>query len=364
MMYDFLIVGSGLFGLVFSEEVRKKGYTSLIIDKRTHIGGNIHCENISNINVHKYGPHIFHTNSKRIWDYVNSYCSFNNFRFSPIANYDGKIFNLPFNMNTFYQLWGLSDPLEVKSKINQQIVKAGFNKPRNLEEQAISMVGTDIYFTLIKGYTEKQWGRDAKDLPPSIIKRIPVRFTYDNSYFNDQYQGIPIGGYNVISRNLLGDKDYFLEVDYLEKRDYWNSKAKFIVYTGAIDEYYEYKYDTLDYRSLKFDTKILNQANYQGSAMVNYTSSLVPFTRKIEHKHFEFSKSDQTVITTEYPQEWDKSCERFYPVNDLENNKKYEKYRKLALKDTNIIFGGRLAEYKYYDMHQVIGSALNKANEV
>lgn len=363
-MYDFLIVGSGLFGLVFSDEVSKKGYSSLIIDKRNHFGGNVHCENISNINVHKYGPHIFHTNNKKIWEYVNKHAEFSRYTHMPMANYNGNLYNLPFNMNTFYQVWNISDPALVRKRIDHQIQEANIVKPSNLEEQAISMVGSDLYNILIKGYTEKQWGRSARDLPTSIITRLPVRLTYDNNYFNDSYQGIPIGGYNKITESLLGNKKVILGVNYFDRREYWDSKATNLVYTGAIDEYFEYRYGQLEYRSLRFDNELLEQENFQGVSIMNFTDSASPYTRIVEHKHFENSDSPSTVITKEYPQTWDKTKERYYPVNDSQNNEIYRKYDKLARKQRNLIIGGRLGKYKYYDMHQVIASAISKANEI
>jgi UDP-galactopyranose mutase len=359
--YDYLIVGSGLFGSVFAHEVSKKGKRCLIIDKRSHPGGNVYCDKIEGINVHKYGPHIFHTNDTGIWDYVNSFVDFNRFTFQPVARYKDRLFNLPFNMNTFYQLWGVRTPEEAMERIDAQVRDAGISRPSNLEEQAISMVGTDIYETLIKGYTEKQWGRKANELPAFIIKRLPVRFTYDNNYFNDKYQGIPIGGYNKLIDGLLRGIEVRLGVDYFADRSFWNSVAEKVVFTGNIDEFYDYRFGALEYRSLAFKTEILDKRNYQGSAAVNYTSADVPYTRVVEHKHFEFGTQDKTVITFEYPDNWTKGKEPFYPVNDQKNNDLYSKYKELGLSDSNIIFGGRLAEYKYYDMHQVIASALVKS---
>tara|TARA_Y100001935_G_scaffold207685_1_gene177016 strand:+ start:21600 stop:22706 length:1107 start_codon:yes stop_codon:yes gene_type:complete len=362
--YDFLIVGSGLFGCVFFHEAKKRGKKSLIIEKREHKGGNVFTENIEGINVHKYGPHIFHTNNKPIWDFVNQFVEFNRFTYSPLANYKGAIYNLPFNMNTFYQMWGIKDPEEVKQRILDQASSFNFEKPQNLEEQALSMVGNDIYHKLIKGYTEKQWGRSAVDLPAFIIKRLPVRFTFDNNYFNDDYQGIPKGGYNQLINGLLDGAEVQLEENYLEKREYWNGLADKVVYTGAIDEYFDYRYGELEYRSLEFKHEELDIKNYQGVPVVNYTDSDVPYTRIIEHKHFEYGDQDITVITKEYPQKWDRSKEKFYPINNYSNNNLYKKYRNLAKKETNLILGGRLAEYKYYDMHQVIASSLNKAKNI
>ncbi|KQB44189.1 UDP-galactopyranose mutase [Flavobacterium daejeonense] len=358
--YDYLIVGSGLFGAVFAHEATKKGKKCLVIDKRNHAGGNVYCENVEDINVHKYGAHIFHTNDKDIWDYVNQFVEFNRYTNSPIAFHDDKAYNLPFNMNTFYQLWGVKTPEEAKAKIEEQVRESGIINPENLEEQAISLVGTDIYEKLIKGYTEKQWGRKATELPAFIIKRLPVRFTYDNNYFNDKYQGIPIGGYNKLIEGLLTGIEVKLGIDFFDNREYWNSLAENIVFTGKIDEYYDYQYGQLEYRSLKFETKIVNEDNYQGNAVVNYTNADIPYTRIIEHKHFEFGNQKKSVITFEYPDEWSLGKESYYPVNDEKNNAIYKKYKELSENDSQVIFGGRLAEYKYYDMHQIIASALKK----
>jgi UDP-galactopyranose mutase len=358
-MYDYLIVGAGLFGSVFAYEATKKGKKCLVIDKRDHIGGNVYTENVEGINVHKYGAHIFHTNNKRIWDYLNEIVEFNRYTNSPVANYNGEIYNLPFNMNTFNKLWGVITPQEAKEKIEEQKRNAGITEPKNLEEQAISLVGTDIYEKLIKGYTEKQWGRSAKDLPAFIIKRLPVRFTYDNNYFNDKYQGIPIGGYNKIIEKMLEGSDIRLNVDFFANRDELQGLAHKTVFTGMIDQYFEYQYGVLEYRSLRFDTELLEDTeNYQGNAVVNYTDRETPYTRIIEHKHFEFGTQPNTVVTKEYPSEWEHGMEPYYPVNDQRNNDLYNKYRELAEKEQNVIFGGRLATYKYYDMHQVIGAAL------
>lgn len=358
-MYDYLIVGAGLFGAVFAFEATKKGKTCLVIDKRNHIGGNIFTEKNNEINVHKYGAHIFHTNSKKIWDYVNQFVEFNRYTNAPIANYKGEIYNLPFNMNTFNKLWGVITPDEAKAIIENQRKMSGIINPSNLEEQAISLVGTDIYEKLIKGYTEKQWGRNAKELPTFIINRLPVRFTYDNNYFNDQYQGIPIGGYNIIIEKMLKECEVRLGIDYFHEKEHLDSLAHKIVFTGMIDQFYDYKFGTLEYRSLRFETEVINHVqNYQGNAVVNYTDRETPFTRIIEHKHFEFGTQESTVITKEYPQEWKKGDEPYYPINDKKNNELYHKYRALADKELNIIFGGRLSDYKYYDMHQVIAAAL------
>ncbi|WP_413309842.1 UDP-galactopyranose mutase [Bacillus sp. 1P10SD] len=357
-MYDYLIVGAGLYGATFAYEAKKRGKKCLIIDRREHLGGNIYCENIEGINVHKYGAHIFHTDNKEIWDYVNQFTKFNRYTNSPIANYYGEIYNLPFNMNTFNKLWGVFTPEEAKARIEEQRRAAGIEKPQNLEEQAISLVGTDIYEKLIKGYTEKQWGRSARELPAFIIKRLPVRFTYDNNYFNDKYQGIPEGGYNKIINKMLEGIDVELNVDYFKNRSELESKARKIIFTGMIDEFYGYKFGKLEYRSLEFKNELMEKENYQGVAVMNYTDRETPYTRIIEHKHFEFGKQDKTVITKEYPAEWSPGKEPYYPVNNDKNNLIYRKYKELAEKEDKIIFGGRLADYKYYDMHQVIGSAL------
>lgn len=359
-MYDYLIVGSGLFGAVFAYEAKKRGKKCLIIDKRDHAGGNVYNENVEGINVHKYGAHIFHTNDKRIWDYVNSFVEFNRFTNMPVANYEGVLYNLPFNMNTFYQLWKVKTPDEAKAVIADQIKDLNITDPQNLEEQALSLVGTDIYEKLIKGYTEKQWGREAKDLPAFIIKRLPVRFTYDNNYFNDTYQGIPNGGYNKLTDGLLEGTEVRLNENYFNNKEYYDSLAPQIVFTGKIDQYYDYQFGKLQYRSLKFEQQTLDMENYQGSALVNYTEREIPFTRIIEHKHFEFGTQPKTVITHEFPAEWNESNEPFYPINDQLNNETYKKYKQLADQETKVIFGGRLAEYRYYDMHQIIGSALKK----
>ncbi|MDK0736130.1 UDP-galactopyranose mutase [Clostridium perfringens] len=361
--YDYLIVGAGLFGSIFAYEANKRGKKCLVIDKRNHVGGNVYCENIEGINVHKYGAHIFHTSNKKVWDYVNSFVEFNRYTNSPVANYKGELYNLPFNMNTFYQLWGVKTPLEAKNKIEEQKKEAKISEPKNLEQQAISLVGNDIYEKLIKGYTEKQWGKKATDLPAFIIKRLPVRFTFDNNYFNDMYQGIPIGGYNVIIDKLLGGIDVRLETDFFKNREELESLADKIVFTGMIDEFYNYKFGTLEYRSLKFENEILNEENYQGNAVVNYTEYEIPYTRVIEHKHFEYGTQEKTVITKEYPANWKKGDEPYYPVNNDRNNEIYTKYKELADKEDRVIFGGRLAEYKYYDMHNVIERALECVKE-
>lgn len=362
-MYDYLIVGSGLFGAVFAHEMKKRDKSCLIIEKRGHAGGNIFCEKVEDINVHKYGPHIFHTNDLNIWNYVNQFVEFNRFTYSPIAIHNNKVFNLPFNMNTFNQLWGVLTPEEAERKINEQVKLSGITNPKNLEEQAIFLVGFDIYEKLIKGYTEKQWGKPAKELPNFIIKRLPVRYTFDNNYFNDKYQGIPIGGYNKIIEKLLDGIELRLNVDYHLDREYWNSLASKIVYTGPIDEFYDYRFGHLEYRSLKFESEILETENFQGNAGVNYTDSLTPYTRIVEHKHFEFGTQKKTVITKEYSVSWKPGMEPFYPINDNTNNQIYAQYKKLVDEEIKFIFGGRLAEYKYFDMHQIIGSALVKVSK-
>jgi UDP-galactopyranose mutase len=361
--YDYLIVGSGLFGAVFAHEATKKGKKCLVIDKRNHSGGNVYCEKIENINVHKYGAHIFHTNDKEIWDYVNQFVEFNRYTNSPVAFYQDEVYNLPFNMNTFHQLWGIKTPAEAKAKIEEQVKESGITNPQNLEEQAISLVGIDIYNKLIKGYTEKQWGRKATELPAFIIKRLPIRFTYDNNYFNDKYQGIPIGGYNKLIEGLFAGIEVKLNIDFFEKREELTKLTDKIVFTGKIDEFYNNQFGSLEYRSLKFDTKLVDEENFQGNAVVNYTENMVPYTRIIEHKHFEFGTQNKTVITYEYPDEWSLGKESYYPINDDKNNAIYKKYKDLSENDNNIIFGGRLAEYKYYDMHQIIASALKKIKD-
>jgi len=362
--YDYLIVGSGLYGAVFAHEATKKGKKCLVIDKRNHLGGNIYCKNIEGINVHQYGPHIFHTNDKGIWNYVNQFVEFNRFTYSPIAIFDKEVFNLPFNMNTFYQLWGVTTPQEAMEVISKQVKDSGIRDPKNLEEQAIFLVGKDIYEKLIKGYTEKQWGKSATELPAFIIKRLPIRFTFDNNYFNDKYQGIPIGGYNKIIEGLLEGIDCEVNVNYFDDRSKWDSIADKVVYTGAIDEFYDYKFGNLEYRSLAFETEILEVENFQGNAGVNYTSKDVPYTRIVEHKHFECGTQRKTVITKEFSVNWEPGMEPYYPVNDSINNEKYNKYKNLADSNSKFIFGGRLAEYKYYDMHQIIASALTKIKQI
>ena len=363
--YDYLIVGAGLFGATFAYEMSKKRKKCLVIDRRNHIGGNIYCENIKGINVHKYGAHIFHTSDKEIWDYVNQFAEFNNYVNSPIANYKGEIYNLPFNMNTFSKLWNISKPEEAMNIIDEQRLELNGKEPENLEEQAISLVGRDIYQKLIKEYTEKQWGRDCKDLPSFIIKRLPVRFTYNNNYFNDRYQGIPVGGYNVIIEKMLENCDVELGVDYLNNKDEYKIKADKILYTGMIDEYFDYQLGNLEYRSLRFETEVMEGvSNYQGNAVVNYTSHNEKYTRVIEHKHFEFVEGDDTVITKEYPCDWHLGDEAYYPVNDEKNTDLFIKYQELAKSEENVVFGGRLGHYKYYDMDKVIKAALELVEEV
>jgi UDP-galactopyranose mutase len=359
MKYDYLVVGSGLFGSVFAYEANKAGKKCLVIDKRNHIGGNIYTENIEGINVHKYGAHIFHTSNKVVWDYINQFAEFNRYTNSPIARYKNEVYNMPFNMNTFNKLWGVFTPDEAKQKIAEELENANIGEPQNLEEQAIKLVGKTIYEKLVKGYTEKQWGMKATLLPPFIIKRLPVRFTYDNNYFNDKYQGIPIGGYTGIIEKMLNGIDVKLNYDYFDHKDELNSLAQKIVFTGPIDQFYNYCYGELQYRSVRFETEILNMENYQGNAVVNYTEYEVPYTRVIEHKHFEFGTQPKTVISREYSDTWTLGKEPYYPINNDKNNSLYEKYKELADKEENVIFGGRLGEYKYYDMHKIIEEALN-----
>lgn len=355
--YDFLIVGSGLWASVFARQIMDAGKKCLILEKRSQIGGNLYCEEINEINVHRYGPHIFHTNNKKIWEYFNKYAQCNGFINSPVAKYKNEVYNLPFNMNTFSKMWGISTPDEARRIIEAQR-RLIVGEPQNLEEQAISLVGKEIYEKLIKGFTEKQWGDDCSNLPPFIIKRLPVRYTFDNNYFNDRYQGIPIGGYNVLIKNLLKGADIELNVDYNVNREKYKNAAEKIAYTGTLDSFYNYILGKLEYRSLRFEDEIIDCSNYQGVAVVNYTDREVPYTRIIEHKHFEFGTQMSTVITREYPVKWSEGMEPFYPVNNDRNQLLYEKYAKMAAKESNVIFGGRLAEYKYYDMDKVIESAL------
>ncbi|HBX8025986.1 TPA: UDP-galactopyranose mutase [Klebsiella pneumoniae] len=363
-MYDYLIVGSGFFGAVCAYELNKKGKKVLVIEKRDHIAGNAYTDDQNGIHVHRYGAHIFHTNNREIWDYVNKFAEFNNFINSPIANYKGKLYNLPFNMNTFYQLWGVSTPAEAKEKIESQTNGYCAENANNLEEKAISLVGDDIYNTLIKGYTEKQWGRKAKDLPAFIINRLPVRFTFDNNYFSDRFQGIPIGGYTKLISNMLSGIEVKLNCDYFENKKELDLLADKVIYTGPIDQYFDYCYGPLEYRSLRFESETLELSNSQGVAVVNYTEYEIPYTRIIEHKHFDFVETSHTVITKEYPIEWTLGAEAYYPVNNSKNMDIFKKYRELAREESKVIFGGRLAEYKYYDMHQVIASALRTVAEL
>ncbi|PXV87264.1 UDP-galactopyranose mutase [Lachnotalea glycerini] len=358
MKYDYLIVGAGLFGSIFAYEAGKRGKKCLVIDKRSHIAGNIYTNKIEDINVHQYGAHIFHTSNEKVWSYIQQFAKFNRYTNSPVAVYKEELYNLPFNMNTFHQLWKVKSPAQAKEMIQKQIKESGITNPKNLEEQAISLVGKDIYEKLIKGYTQKQWGQSAKELPSFIIKRLPVRFTYDNNYFNDLYQGIPIGGYTQMIEKMLKDSEIRLNTDYFENREELNSLADKIVFTGMIDEFYNYQFGTLEYRSLSFESEVLEEENHQGNAVVNFTEYEIPYTRIIEHKHFEFGTQPKTVITREYPKTWTKGDEPYYPVNNEKNNKMYEQYKELAQKEETVIFGGRLAEYKYYDMHHVIEQAL------
>lgn len=357
-MYNYLIVGAGLYGSVFAHEATKRGKKVLIIDKRPHIAGNIYTEEIEAINVHKYGAHIFHTNNQTIWNYVNQFAEFNRFTNSPIANFHGELYSLPFNMYTFNKMWGVVTPAEAQKKIEEQKKAAGIATPKNLEEQAISLVGTDIYEKLIKGYTEKQWGRPCSQLPTFIIKRLPVRFTFDNNYFNALYQGIPIGGYTKMVENMLAGATVRLKEDYLTDKSSWNNIAERVIYTGPIDAYFDFKLGALEYRSVRFDTEILDIPNFQGNAAVNYTDAETPWTRIIEHKWFEFGAQPKTVISREYSSEWHLGDEPYYPVNDEKNSRLFENYKQLTVNEKNIVFGGRLGEYKYYDMDAVIDAAL------
>ena len=360
--YDYILVGSGLYSGVFAWFAKQKGKKCLVLEKRDHIGGNVYCENTEGIHVHKYGAHIFHTSNKEVWQFVNSLAEFNRYTNSPVANYKGEMYNMPFNMNTFSKMWNISTPAEAKKIIEEQ-KKEITGEPKNLEEQAISLVGREIYEKLVKGYTEKQWGRDCTALPAFIIKRLPVRYTYDNNYFNDLYQGIPIGGYNVIIDRLFEGCDIETGVDYLEKKEYYDGLGEKIVYTGTIDAYYKYQFGKLEYRSLRFESEVLDEENHQGVAVVNYTDRETPYTRIIEHKHCEFGTQPKTVITREYPVTWQEGMEPYYPVNDEKNQALYQKYAKLAEKEEHVIFGGRLGEYKYYDMDKVIASAMACAKE-
>ena len=363
-MVDYLIVGAGLYGAVFAHEAKKAGKTCIVIDKRDHIAGNIYTKEIEGIQVHEYGAHIFHTSNKQVWDYVNALAEFNRYTNSPVANYKGELYNLPFNMNTFNKMWGVITPAEAQAKIEEQKAAAHVENPQNLEEQAISLVGSDIYEKLIKGYTEKQWGRPCDQLPAFIIKRLPVRLIYDNNYFNDKYQGIPVGGYTALVEKLLDGIEVRLGVDYLADRETLSALAKTVVYTGPIDAYFGYKLGALEYRSVRFETEVLDMPNYQGNAVVNYTDAETPYTRIIEHKHFEFGTQPKTVISREYSAEWKPGDEPYYPVNDEKNGALYQQYKALADAEGGVIFGGRLGEYKYYDMDKVIESALNMVQKV
>ena len=366
--FDFIIIGAGLYGSTFAHLAHKQGKRCLVIDKRPHLGGNVYCENIEGINVHKYGAHIFHTNNKEVWDFVNSIVEFNRYTNCPVANYKGELYNLPFNMNTFYQMWGVRTPQEAIQKIEGQRKEAqtmlNGREPQNLEEQALLLVGKDIYEKLIKGYTEKQWGRPCHELPAFIIKRLPVRMVFDNNYFNDRYQGIPIGGYNKLIEGLLDGIECRTNTDFFENRQYWESIADKIVFTGKIDEFYDYRYGKLEYRTVRFEEEIIDTPNYQGNAVINYTEREVPYTRIIEHKHFEMFGTDidripKTVVSREYSTEWKDGMEPYYPINDEKNNALYQKYKELAATETNVVFGGRLAEYKYYDMAPIIENVIN-----
>lgn len=373
--YDYLIVGSGLFGAVFAHMAGRTGRKCLVIDRRRHLGGNIYCESIEGINVHKYGAHIFHTSDRKIWDFVNSFVEFNRYTNCPVANFHGRLYNLPFNMNTFYQMWGTVTPEEAKQKIDSQrreimvaLSSRGISEPRNLEEQALMLVGRDIYETLVKGYTEKQWGRNCTELPAFIIRRLPVRFVFDNNYFNDTYQGIPEGGYNRLTEALLEGIETRTGADFFADRNYWTGLADKVVFTGQIDEFYDYRFGKLEYRTVRFENEIIDRPNYQGNAVVNYTDADVPYTRIIEHKHFErfgdeVLKEPVTVISKEYSVEWQEGMEPYYPVNDAKNSALYARYKELADRETDVVFGGRLAEYRYYDMAPVIGSAMKMFSE-
>ncbi len=363
MRYDYLIVGAGLFGSVFAYEAKKRGKTCLVIDKRDHIGGNVYCEDRNGIHVHKYGAHIFHTSNKEVWNYINQFAEFNHYINSPIAVYKDELYNLPFNMNTFSKLWGIRTPEEAKEKIAGQIAELHITEPKNLEEQALSLVGRDVYEKLIKGYTEKQWGRPCTELPSFIIKRLPLRFIYDNNYFNDRYQGIPIGGYTKIIEKMLEGTEVKLQTDYFDFIKGQENIAQKTIFTGMIDEFYHYQLGTLEYRTVRFETEELDCENYQGNAVVNYTDREVPYTRIIEHKHFEFGKQKTTIISREYSSEWKPGIEPYYPINDEKNNSLFERYRELADKETKVIFGGRLGNYKYYDMDKVIEAALTLVKE-
>lgn len=363
MKYDYLIVGAGLYGAIFAYEANKCGKKCLVIEKRDHIGGNIYTKEIEGIQVHMYGAHIFHTSNKEAWDYIRQFAEFNRYTNSPVANYKGEIYNMPFNMNTFNKMWGVVTPKEAKEKIAMQIAENKVDTPKNLEEQAINLVGKDIYEKLVKGYTQKQWGRRCTELPPEIIKRLPVRFTYDNNYFNDLYQGIPVGGYTKIVEKMLEGSEVRLNTDFLLNKKEYEEIAEKIIYTGPIDAYYDYCYGELEYRSVSFETEILEEENYQGNAVVNYTEYEIPYTRIIEHKHFEFGTQSKTVISKEYPSTWKRGDEPYYPINDEKNNMLYQKYVLLRKNNKKVIFGGRLGMYRYMDMHHVVTEALNMVRE-
>ncbi len=363
--YDFLIVGSGLFGAVFAHQATAAGKRCLVIDKRSHVGGNVYCQNIEGINVHTYGAHVFHTDDEQVWRFVNRFVTFNSFMNSPLAKYENELYNLPFNMNTFRQLWGVKTPEEAQERLVKERGRYATINPRNLEEQALQLVGRDIYEKLIKGYTEKQWGRPATELPAFLIKRLPLRFTYNNNYFNDPYQGIPIEGYNTLISRLLENSDIQLNTDFLQNKEELSNKARYVVYTGMLDAYFNYCYGKLEYRSLRFEMEVLNRVNYQGNAVINHTAANVPYTRTIEHKHFDLNnKSPRTVVTKEYPQDWDETREAYYPINDEKNELLANKYKQLANQEEHVIFGGRLADYAYYDMDEVIRLALDKAKYI
>lgn len=362
-MYDYIIVGSGLYGAIFAHEAMKAGKSCLVVERRSHIGGNIYTKEMEGIQVHQYGAHIFHTSNKEVWDYIGQFATFNRYTNCPVAYYKGQMYNMPFNMNTFHKIWGVITPAEAKTKIEEQVKEYGVKEPKNLEEQAISLVGKDIYEILVKGYTEKQWGRRATELPPEIIKRLPVRLTYDNNYFNDLYQGIPVGGYTQIIEKMLEGAEVRLNVDYLKEKENLRPLGKKVVYTGPVDAYFDYCFGELEYRTVRFETEILDTDNYQGNAVVNYTEYEVPYTRIIEHKHFEFGTQEKTVISREYPVTWKKGDEPYYPVNDEKNTALYAKYKELAEKEENVIFGGRLGLYRYMDMHHVVDAALQAVRE-
>lgn len=362
--YDYLIVGAGLYGAVFARELTQRGKSCLVIDRRNHIAGNVYTEKMAGINVHKYGAHIFHTSDREVWEYVNQFAEFNNYVNSPLAVYRDELYNLPFNMNTFSKMWGIRTPKEARQMIERQVAELGITEPQNLEEQALSLVGTDVYTKLIKGYTEKQWGRDCRELPAFIIRRLPCRFTYDNNYFNDRWQGIPIGGYTQMVEKMLEGADVLLQTDYFDLIREQSEIAHTVVYTGCIDEFFGYRLGALKYRSVRFETEELPEENYQGNAVVNYTDREVPYTRVIEHKHFEFGKQPTTVISREYSAEWKPGLEPYYPVNDAENNALYAQYQQLAAQQENVIFGGRLGQYRYYDMDKVIRAAMDEVKKL